>query len=104
MRGTLSLEGKLAAPHNITAPVLSMVDEQCSIVPPQAVLPFHEAVQSSDTRLLWYRGDTGVALQHVGFLVGKNAHQHIWPEAIRWMHAHWSAAHDGHSATRATSE
>jgi polyhydroxyalkanoate synthase len=40
---------------------------------------------------LWYQGDTGVALQHLGMLVGRQAHKYLWPEVIRWLHAHWEA-------------
>jgi polyhydroxyalkanoate synthase len=38
--------------------------------------------------VLWYEGDVGVALQHVGMLVGSNAHQALWPEILQWLHAH----------------
>ncbi len=36
-------------------------------------------------------GDTGVALQHVGLLVGERAHREVWPEIFRWLHAHSEA-------------
>ncbi len=88
LRGGLMLGGRLAAPGSVEAPLLSVVDPACSVVPPQSVLPFHEAVSSSNKRLLWYRGDTGVALQHVGMLVGRNAHRYLWPEILRWIDDH----------------
>jgi polyhydroxyalkanoate synthase len=50
------------------------------------MLPFHEAVPSNGSRVLWYEGDMGVALQHVGMLVGESAHRHLWPEIVRWLH------------------
>jgi polyhydroxyalkanoate synthase subunit PhaC len=28
------------------------------------------------------------ALQHVGALVGRRAHRELWPEIVRWVHAH----------------
>lgn len=88
LQGTLQIGEQCAAPQNIVAPVVSIIDKRCTIVPPESVLPFHAAVQSEDTTVLWYPGDIGVALQHVGFLVGHTAHQHIWPLVIRWMHDH----------------
>jgi polyhydroxyalkanoate synthase len=84
-RGTLRVGNRIASPKAIEAPLLSIIDPRCRLVPPQAVLPFLRSTQSQDIKLLWYEGDTGVALQHVGMLVGHKAHTHLWPKAIRWM-------------------
>jgi polyhydroxyalkanoate synthase len=91
MQGTLLVGGKWAVPERVQAPVLSLVDARCRLVPPEAVLPFLQAVRSADTKLLWYQGDTGVSLQHVGLLVGRQAHQQLWPEVMHWIHTHWKA-------------
>ncbi|AFY75869.1 poly(3-hydroxyalkanoate) synthetase [Pleurocapsa sp. PCC 7327] len=88
LSGTLRVGGKLALPEQVTASVLSVVDARCRLVPPQSVVPFHQAIRHPDSQLLWYEGDTGVALQHVGMLVGRQAHLHIWPQAIRWIQTH----------------
>jgi polyhydroxyalkanoate synthase len=48
-----------------------------------------EVARAGDKRMLWYQGDVGVALQHVGVLVGRNAHRHLWPEILGWVHGHW---------------
>ena len=82
MRGTLP--GGRAAPAAVKAPLLVVADERCKIVPPAAVLPFYEAA-GGDKRLLWYPGDTGVAIQHVGMLVGRNAIGSLWPEILAWV-------------------
>ncbi len=50
------------------------------------MLPFYEATSSAVKQMLWYEGDTGVALQHVGPLVGKNAHAMLWGKIIDWIH------------------
>lgn len=86
MRGTLQIGDKRAAPEQVTAPLLSVIDPRCRLTPPAAVLPFHEAVSSRETKLLWYEGDTGVSVQHVGMLIGPQAHRQLWPEVIEWMH------------------
>jgi polyhydroxyalkanoate synthase len=86
MRGTLRIGAKRAAPDQITAPLLSVVDPRCRLIPPATILPLHEAVRSRETKVLYYQGDTGVSVQHVGMLVGKQAQQQLWPELIRWMH------------------
>jgi len=91
MRGTLVIRGRRAAPELVSAPILNVVEAGSDIVPPESVLPFHKAVHSRDRQLLWYQGDTGVALQHVGMLVGKRAHQNLWPRILSWIHAHSEA-------------
>ena len=88
MGGTLRIQGHLAAPALVKTPILSVVEARSRVVPPQSVLPFHAAVGSSETRVLWYAGDIGVVLQHVGMLVGKRAHQEVWPELLQWLHRH----------------
>src|SRR5262245_25496388 len=54
VRGTLSVGGRLAAPAQVTAPLLCVVDPRCDVVPPAAVLPFLEAAGSTDKTLLHY--------------------------------------------------
>jgi polyhydroxyalkanoate synthase len=86
MRGTLTVGGRLAAPRAVEAPVLSVVEPRSRIIPPASIRPFHAAIAGA-SRLLDYAGDAGVALQHVGVLVGKNAHRHLWPEIVAWIDA-----------------
>lgn len=85
MQRTLMIGKKRVAPEQVMAPLLSVVDRRCTIVPPGAVLPFHQAARSPVKRLLWYQGDIGVSLQHVGMLVGESAHRQLWPELISWV-------------------
>lgn len=88
MRGILEIGGKQVTPGQVIAPLLSVVDRQCTVVPPEAILPFHRAATSPHKKVLWYGGDIGISLQHVGILVGKDAHERLWPKIIRWMRAH----------------
>jgi polyhydroxyalkanoate synthase len=92
MRGNLMIGGRRAVPELVRAPVLGVVDPNCRIVPPRAVLPFLRAVKSRDTAVIRYDGDVGVSLQHVGMLVGRDAHRTLWPEIIRWLHARADAS------------
>jgi polyhydroxyalkanoate synthase len=85
LRGRLRIGGRCAAPGAVVAPLLSVVDPRCRIVPPRSVLPFLRAANSPERRLLRYRREAGVALQHVGMLVGTSAHRHLWPEIVRWI-------------------
>ena len=84
-RGTLEIAGRSAAPSRLKAPLLCVVDPRCTLVPPGAVLPFVEAAASRDKTVLDYGGDVGVSLQHVGPLVGRNAHALLWPKIAEWI-------------------
>ncbi|MDA8108458.1 MAG: hypothetical protein M0015_07495 [Betaproteobacteria bacterium] len=88
LRGTLRLDRGTAAARNVIAPLLLVADRRCPIVPPRAILPFVRAAGAADKRLLWYRGDVGVALRHVGVLIGPSAQRELWPEILRWVRAH----------------
>lgn len=85
MRGTLDISGQRIGPQNLPAPLLSVYDPRSAVVPPQSVVAFHDAAAGSPKKLLQYEGDVGVALQHVGVLVGRNAHAVIWPEIFTWL-------------------
>jgi polyhydroxyalkanoate synthase len=88
MRGTLELAGRRVTPQSVAAPLLCIVERQSAVAPPESVRPFYEAVGARPRRWLWYEGDIGVCLQHVGMLVGKTAHQSLWPEVVRWIGEH----------------
>ena len=85
LRGTLEINGRSATPERVTAPLLCVVDPRCPLVPPGAVLPFVEAAASREKTVLDYEGDVGVSLQHVGPLVGRNAHALLWPKIVEWI-------------------
>jgi polyhydroxyalkanoate synthase len=87
MRGDLWIAGRHATPQQVEAPLLSVVNPRSRIVPASAVLPFHRAVRCAPGEVLWYQGETGVALQHVGVLIGRTAHQDIWPKILAWIGA-----------------
>jgi polyhydroxyalkanoate synthase len=84
MRGELEIAGERVSPSRVTAPLLTVVNPMSRVIPPASVLPFHDAAASARKRVLRYRGDRGVALQHVGALVGPSAHCELWPEIVAW--------------------
>jgi polyhydroxyalkanoate synthase subunit PhaC len=90
MRGLLEIGGRIAAPSRVTAPLLCVIDPRCTLVPPEAVMPFVDAVASREKIVLHYEGDVGVALQHVGPLVGRRAHLHLWPRIVEWIAKTWT--------------
>ena len=87
MQGTLVVDGRTVGPRALRTPLVSVYDPRSKVIPPQAVLPFHEAAASPAKLLLEYEGDVGVNLQHVGVLVGRSAHARIWPTIFDWLEA-----------------
>jgi polyhydroxyalkanoate synthase subunit PhaC len=83
--GRLEIGGRVAAPGAITAPVLAVLDPRSRIVPPSSVEAYRSRTASKDVRILAYTGDSGVVLQHVGVLVGRNAHRVLWPQIAAWV-------------------
>lgn len=85
MKGMLTIAGRTLSPADVTAPLLSVYDPHSVVIPPESVIAFHDAAGSRRKRLLSYEGDTGVALAHVGALMGENAHRRLWPEILGWL-------------------
>ncbi|MFL6047504.1 MAG: alpha/beta fold hydrolase [Propionibacteriaceae bacterium] len=85
MAGTLDVGGS-QGPATLVTPMLNVINPRSALIPAQSVLPFHQAAASRTKALLHYHGDTGVALQHVGVLVGRNAHRTVWPRIFAWLH------------------
>jgi polyhydroxyalkanoate synthase len=87
MTGTLPVTGSRVGPATLVSPMLNVVNPHSVVIPPRSVVPFHEAAASRRKALLYYYGDVGVALQHVGVLVGRNAHRTLWPQVLDWIDA-----------------
>ncbi len=85
MAGTLELNGRIAAPAGLTMPLLGVADPRSKVVPFSSLETCFAAAASAQKEILPYEGDIGVALQHVGVLVGRNAHRLIWPKILEWM-------------------
>ena len=81
-RGTLPLTGAVVGPSALTMPLTTVFAPGSAVIPPSSVVPVHDAAVSDDRLLLEYHGDVGVALQHVGFLVGRKAHRDLWPRIL----------------------
>jgi polyhydroxyalkanoate synthase len=88
MRGVLAVDGRSASPDRVRCPILSVVEPHSRVVPARSVLPLHRVARSTDTQVLWYGGDVGVALQHAGALVGRRAHRDLWPKILDWIRRH----------------
>jgi poly[(R)-3-hydroxyalkanoate] polymerase subunit PhaC len=85
-RGRLRID-KFIGPQRVSAPTLAIVNTADDIAPFQSVEPFIESLATPDARIIQYPGEIGVGLQHLGLLIGRQAHARIWPAIISWMDA-----------------
>jgi polyhydroxyalkanoate synthase len=85
MRGELVIGGRRISPHDIHAPMFAVYEPDSSLIPAAAIVEFHRAAGSMRKTLVPYEGDVGIALKHVGALVGTSAHREIWPRALAWI-------------------
>jgi polyhydroxyalkanoate synthase len=85
MQGRLLINGRHIGPQDLRAPLASVVDPRSKVIPLQSVVPFNRAAANTNKLVLEYEGDIGVNLQHVGVLVGRNAHARIWPALFNWL-------------------
>ena len=93
MRGTLNIMGRTLSPKDVTVRLLAVYDPHSVVIPPESVIAFHNAAGSRQKRLLSYEGDTGVALAHVGALMGENAHRILWPQIFAWLNVMGARRH-----------
>jgi polyhydroxyalkanoate synthase len=90
MRGVLEVGGRAARPERVRAALLSVAERESDVVPGESVVAFGRVVGCEDRRVLWYEREVGVALQHVGALVGRRAHRELWPQIVGWMVERWA--------------
>ena len=83
--GALMAKGRLVGPLNVFTPLLAVVNTADEIAPLASVKPFFDQVPTSDTKILEYPGETGVVLQHLGILIGREAYAHVWSDIISWL-------------------
>jgi polyhydroxyalkanoate synthase len=86
-RGELKIGGHLVGPRSLAAPTLAVINTEDDIAPLSSVKSFIEAMGTKDARIIRYPGEIGVCLQHLGVLIGKEAHAKVWPEIISWIGA-----------------
>ena len=88
VRGVLEIDGRCVSLDQLRGPVLAVVNPLGGVVPPASVLAGLAAMPPGlARRVLWYEGEQGPALQHLGPLVGPAAHARLWPEILEWVGA-----------------
>jgi polyhydroxyalkanoate synthase len=86
-RGVLQVGDRTIGPDSLSAPTLAIVNTQDTVAPAESVNSIGEAMGPDKFRLIAYPGETGVGLQHLGLLVGRDAHAQVWPGIIDWIKA-----------------
>jgi polyhydroxyalkanoate synthase len=87
-QGSLEVCSKVVGPSSLSIPTLAVVNTADEIAPLTSIKPCIDAMPVRDARIMEYPGETGVGLQHLGILVGRQAHARIWPEIIGWLKDH----------------
>jgi len=86
-QGVLQLGEQTIGPRDLSVPTLAVVNTADAVAPVDAVSPLGEALGPEKFTILTYPGESGVALQHLGILVGREAHAQAWPKIIDWIKA-----------------
>ncbi|UWU75472.1 alpha/beta fold hydrolase [Bradyrhizobium huanghuaihaiense] len=87
-RGTLTVLGRTIGPSCLDVPTLAVVNTADEVAPLDSIEALLDALPTKDVSLIKYSGEIGVALQHLGILVGREAYARIWPNIIAWLAAH----------------
>jgi polyhydroxyalkanoate synthase len=86
-RGILPIGDRKIGPECLRLPILAVVNAADEIAPPASVTRFAGAIAGRSVRIITYSGEFGVGLQHLALLVGRRAHDQVWPEVIAWLKA-----------------
>src|SRR4051812_47359182 len=54
MAGALSVAGQRVGPEALTAPMLTVLNPHSRVIPPESILPFHDAAAATPKRLMRY--------------------------------------------------
>jgi len=97
-RGALEIGGRTIAPKELSAPTLAVVNMSDLVAPLNSVRPIAEMLGPERFDIIKYPGERGVCLQHLGVLIGRQAHAQVWPQITDWIKARSECARNGGSA------
>lgn len=87
VKGSLDLAGKRTGLNRLQSPILAVVNPFGGVVPIGSALTDISIAPNIPIVVLRYDRDLGAGLQHLGPLVGPEAHVRLWPEILDWMAA-----------------
>jgi polyhydroxyalkanoate synthase len=68
--------------------MLAVVNMADDVAPLTSVKPLVDAMPTKNALIIEPPGETGVCLQHLGMLVGREAQAQVWPQVIYWLKSH----------------
>jgi polyhydroxyalkanoate synthase len=86
-QGALKIGDTLVGPQSVSVPTLAVINTADEVAPLDSIKPFIDAMPAKDARIIEYPGEIGVCLQHLGILIGRAAHDQVWPDIISWIDA-----------------
>ncbi|WP_434903036.1 alpha/beta fold hydrolase [Bradyrhizobium sp. HKCCYLS20291] len=84
-RGILQIGASTIGPERISAPVLAIANAADPVAPLSSVSPIRDVLGAGRFQIIVYPGERGIGLQHLGILVGRRAHDQVWPKIIKWI-------------------
>jgi polyhydroxyalkanoate synthase len=87
-QSALKIDGTLVGPQSVSVPTLAVINTVDDVALLSSVKPFMDAMPTRDARIIEYPGEVGVCLQHLGILIGRQAHAQVWPDITSWIDLH----------------
>ena len=87
-REKLTVLNRTLGPSCLDLPTLAVINTSDEVATLASIEPLLEAMPTRDVAIIKYAGETGVALQHLGILVGRQAYARVWPGILTWLAAH----------------
>jgi polyhydroxyalkanoate synthase len=82
--GGLRISGEVTGVERLRCPVLAVLNPLGRVVPPTWIAVALAKLPPVQSHTLTYEGEKGVALQHLGPLIGPSGHQSLWPRILDW--------------------
>ena len=79
IKNKMRVGGNLVDLNNLTMSFLNIIGEKDDLVPPQSSKTINAIIPSQDKKIIEF--PTG----HVGLCVSSDAHEKLWPDAIKWL-------------------
>jgi polyhydroxyalkanoate synthase subunit PhaC len=83
-RGELKIGETVVGPASLTVPTFAVVNTADNVAPLASITPFTDRM-AGPVRIVEYPGEAGVCLQHLGILIGPQAHAAAWSQIISWL-------------------
>lgn len=84
-RNSLEIGPEVTGIAKLRTPVLAILNPMSRVVPPASTMLGLQERPGLDVRILLHEGSRGSALEHVGPLVSRRAHEELWPNVLSWV-------------------